>query len=607
MVKQQLNDIGPAHFKSIMKQQRNNNYNLIKLLCEFIDNIIKKSKNIKITTTLNETKLYKIIISDNYEKGFENINEKGAKNPLNMGHIRDGQDDDDETSEFGIGMKAAAIASSNKFTIYTKVNDKYYKIFFDFVLMSQEPDINKSYNPSIKIIDEEEYKDNHVYENGSTLILEEMREEIYSATNINSISNDIKIQLGSIYGKIINKYNVELTINDNIVISEYDFFEDEKCKIFTQSAKLYYLMNDDTKIKLFLIEYPNNKYFIYKDNKIIQSKDNLNYYLDNKFKVLHSVNNKECLQIDSTFTYFIDNKDVDKITSDIVGIFKDDRRYSNLPLQRRNNGAHNYTLHKICFLSKNIGKQLGMTYNKEILLSNNNNDLVNCIDAIISKNKENFSADISTNKFTKLKELYNKHFKKNDTVENNVSDNNENDESDKLKSIKINSIKSTKLIKTKNITKPIKTEKTINTPVESNNTSILQLLNNTDENEIDNIKIDNIKKDNNTDDIYCSDEDNNSDNQLKYFYLIQNNDNYKIGKTKNYPFNRLRKYGVGHKIFLILEVKSDDFENLVINKLVSEGFTQAKQNGAEREWFKGDIIEIKKCIINLYNEIELSQ
>jgi len=108
MVKQQINDIGPAHFKTNIKKQRNNNYNLIKVLCEFIDNIIKKCKKINIITTLNETKLYEIKISDNYEKGFENINEKGENNPLNMGHIRDGQDDNDETSEFGIGMKAAA-------------------------------------------------------------------------------------------------------------------------------------------------------------------------------------------------------------------------------------------------------------------------------------------------------------------------------------------------------------------------------------------------------------------------------------------------------------------------------------------------------------------
>lgn len=597
MVKQ-TNDIGPAHFRSIMKQQRNNNYNLIKVLCEFIDNIIKKCKNIKIITILDNTKLYEIQISDNYEKGFENINEKGSKNPLNMGHMREGQDDDDETSEFGIGMKAAAIASSNKFTIYTKVENKYYKIYFDFVKMSLEQDINKSYNPLIKPIDEEEYKEHHKYEYGSTLILQEIREEIYSATTEESITGDIKNQLGSIYGELINKYNIELTINNNIVQAEYDFFENDKCKIFTQSVKLYYLINEDTKIKIFLIEYPNDRFYIYKDNKINQSKDNLNYYLDNQFKILYSINenNKECLQIYSTFTYFVDNIDDKlKLVYDIVKIYKDDRKYSNLPLQRRNNGAHNYTLHKINFMSKNIGKQLGMTYNKEILLSNNQNDLVNCVDAIISKNKENFTADTSTSKFIKLEEIYNKHFK-------NIITNN-NDNNDNIKTLtKINKpskstkpIKSTKPLKSINNTKQNK--EAVKTSPE-NKCSIIDLSNDTSINTNDNAN-------DNCDNINDENDNESDDDTIKYFYLIQCNDNYKIGKTINYPFNRLRKYGVGHKIYLILQIKSDDFETLVINKLVEEGFEQVKQNGLEREWFNGDINKIKKCIIDLYNKNEL--
>jgi len=167
------------------------------------------------------------------------------------------------------------------------VNNKYYKIFFDFIKMSLERDINKSYNPVINTISEDEYREHHDYDYGSTLILQDIRDEIYSSTTDECITNDIKIQLGSIYGKIIDKYKINLKINDVIVESEYDFFEDEKCKIFTQSAKLYYLENDDNKIKTFLIEYPNNKYYVYKDKKINASKENLDYYLDNNFKTIN--------------------------------------------------------------------------------------------------------------------------------------------------------------------------------------------------------------------------------------------------------------------------------------------------------------------------------
>jgi hypothetical protein len=576
--KSNMNNIGPAHFKSIIKQQRNNNYNLIKVLNEFIDNIIKKCKIINIKTMLNDNKLYEIKISDNYEKGFENINEKGSKNPFNMGHIRDGQDDDDETSEFGIGMKGAAIASANKFIVYTRVRDKYYKIFFDFVKMSNISDIIESYNPIISNITEEEYKDYHNYDYGSTLILEDIRDEIYSKTTDELITNDIMKELGSIFGKIIKKYNVEIKINNKMINTEYDFFEDEKCKLFTQTSKLYYLYNDTQKIKLFLIKQYSgkyNNYYLYSEKDKILEKDSngLEYYLDHKYKCLYSIteDNKECLQIDSTFTFFVDKKKGDeKLTHDNVEIYKDDRRYSNLPLKRRNNGAHNYTLHKISFNSKNIGKQLGMTYNKEILLSNNNNDLINCIEKIIDNNRKNFSADTSTDKFTKLKTLYDQNFitenitKKIEDFENQIDNINENNKISKQ-------------------TFPIKQTKQLN-PTK----------------QIKKVKA-NIKSPEN-----INDNDINEDiDKLNYFYIIQtpgkkDTNIYKIGKTSREPLQRLREYEKGYKTYLILYTNSDKFEDSAINCLIEKQFTQVKELG--KEWFSGDINEIIKTIFELYSD-----
>lgn len=39
--------------------------------------------------------------------------------------MRVGQDDDAETSQFGIGLKAGAISTADKMSIYIKVNEKY--------------------------------------------------------------------------------------------------------------------------------------------------------------------------------------------------------------------------------------------------------------------------------------------------------------------------------------------------------------------------------------------------------------------------------------------------------------------------------------------------
>ncbi len=37
-------DIGAIHFKAKCKQIRHSNYTLIKILCEFIDNVIKNAQ-----------------------------------------------------------------------------------------------------------------------------------------------------------------------------------------------------------------------------------------------------------------------------------------------------------------------------------------------------------------------------------------------------------------------------------------------------------------------------------------------------------------------------------------------------------------------------------
>ena len=119
---------GAPHFKSVMKQHRHANYTLAKVLNEFIDNIIKKTDEIRIFTQVDDTeKLQEIRVSDNYIHGFDNLDCDGVNNPFNMGHIKIAHDDDSETSEFGVGMKAGALSAANQLNVYTriKLNPEY--------------------------------------------------------------------------------------------------------------------------------------------------------------------------------------------------------------------------------------------------------------------------------------------------------------------------------------------------------------------------------------------------------------------------------------------------------------------------------------------------
>ena len=72
-------------------------------LKDLVDNIILKlalqSGVIKIKTWRKNGRNTKIKMSDNFVKGFENFHKNGAESPFNFIHMRDGHDDDNETSE----------------------------------------------------------------------------------------------------------------------------------------------------------------------------------------------------------------------------------------------------------------------------------------------------------------------------------------------------------------------------------------------------------------------------------------------------------------------------------------------------------------------------
>ena len=73
------------------------------------------------------------------------------------------------------------------------------------------------------------------------------------------------------------------------------------------------------------------------------------------------------------------------ILKTIIGLFD-----ANKLSKDDNNGINNYTIHKIDFKAKQIGKILGITYNKEIPMDGNN-DLIIAIKAAVADNRKMFT------------------------------------------------------------------------------------------------------------------------------------------------------------------------------------------------------------------------
>lgn len=425
---------GAPHFKSVIKQKRSSNYTLDKVINEFTDNIIKKTDQIKIYTQVDDNgKLQQISISDNYAPGFENIEAEGYANPFNMGYMCSNHQLDTETSEFGVGMKAGAISAANQlqvFTRYIKNNTiKYAEIICDFLKMENEKNVNDSYNPIYKLISENEYHYIHPkpFLQGSTILLTKIRDCIFQKTSQEHITEFIKTNLSFTYSRFI-KSGIQLYVNDVLVPPMYDYFEDSKCIPFSIFKELFILEKGDfkeyiikkikeqnTKTKNTKIQ--NTKELVvwqkynFKDQEWIslkcnKDKDGFTYLkelLDNGYKYSYEpfTNDGQCMGINTTFTFYSDQFHFPNsngvLPDDGVNIYKDDRCYGKQPFLKHKNGIHNYTQHEIDFISKKMGKDIGITFNKDIQMSGTN-DLINIIKAAIKDSREEFTADISSKK-----------------------------------------------------------------------------------------------------------------------------------------------------------------------------------------------------------------
>ena len=409
---------GAPHFKSVMKQHRHANYTLAKVLNEFIDNIVKKTDEIRIFTQVDDThKLQEVKVSDNYIHGFDSLDCDGVNNPFNMGHIKLSHDDDTETSEFGVGMKAGALSAANQLNVYTRIQNsdgtfKFIEVICDFIRMSNETDVNASYNPRIKLISYEEYREQHPFDFGSTLKLSKIRDCIYSKTTHTEITQDISNCVSDTYVRFLSR-GTKLFVNDVPVMPNYDFFEDPKCEPFTISKELFIL--EKAGITTYIIR-KTKEMSVWQEfnreksewNKLKQHSDGLLYIQDlikSGYKHIYSPFTDEgvCMNINTVFTFYsdmyhtINPRSEPDLPEDSVYIYKDDRNYGKQSLLKHNNGVHNYTLHEIDFVSKRLGKDLGITFNKEILM-NGNNDLIIAIKAALMDSRSDFTADTHNNK-----------------------------------------------------------------------------------------------------------------------------------------------------------------------------------------------------------------
>jgi hypothetical protein len=238
--------IGCGHIKGLIKQIRGDNNTLEGALCDIIDNVDGISSRDKLPNVgcwvemlydEENGKIHQIKITDNLPNGFNGLDNEGTEHPLNMTHMRVGHSEDNESSEFGTGLKKALVYIGNSCEIYTRSIEngrdmcRYVKL--DFVEMSQRKNAEDSYELTIsKEISYDEYRQYHNKEFGSTIIISNIRDNsICSYTDKQMFESKIKDYLSLKFTERFRVGSFLLYLNDEKIEEQPDVYTGNNNKI----------------------------------------------------------------------------------------------------------------------------------------------------------------------------------------------------------------------------------------------------------------------------------------------------------------------------------------------------------------------------------------
>ena len=445
------NRIGIPHFKGIVTTARSSNYTINKAILDIMDGAISfmhKVPSLDTQVILKECnkKLYQIKFSDNYHYGFENIHLEDEKNPFNMAHQREGHEDDRETSEFGRGMKFSAIFLADVFEVYTRVNEKFYRIKFDFREMAENQDAISSYEyTEFEEISQDKYQRKHPFEYGSTLILDNII-DTHSKNNYENVVEEVESQLVRAYSKkiCISQGNLKIFLGNKQIIPEGNIFENPKCAPFNTETEIKFLEEDDVyylktrdlngNIKYGEFQITDRELKSLKKIKKNEYKKLITFPKKQKdqeeIKKIYENRSKDFTFINfrSTYSYYdFENIVFPKVETDPTNkriklvntyhkssenynygriyVYRDNRCYDWINyFPDRTNSIQNYTYHEIEYTSKKVNKLIGMNYNKDIN-TKNQSKLTLLLTAVQAIMEERYTSDSSVEKFKILRKI----------------------------------------------------------------------------------------------------------------------------------------------------------------------------------------------------------
>jgi hypothetical protein len=408
------------HFRKQLKQARNGHYDFKTALKDLIDNVILKAMHIRIVAKFSDDgKLCATTILDDYVNGFENIDEKGAANPMNWGHTREGQNDDSETSEYGTGMKQAACFIANCMKVITRAvkngRVSFRNVECNFDEMAARPDELDSYRTDIQELDPIEYASIHPFETGSTIQLSEIRlEEDMQFSNGEECVALIQQSIAEAYSDIMfNRMQHEpftIEVNGQPVLPENDKFRavllDPICQSRLITTTIIFPIAGQTEIIAKCVSANDGEVKYYKLKQSANKKEKVSIRADTRhatkleFEHLEQTVSTK-MTIKSTSTYGSVLEDTHQFKGSLR-VKRGGRNYGDIELvnllgTNSNDGYLNHVFHQLDYTSKELNRFIGICSNKQIN-SKKENILMMAIRKLIQKlntalHKKKFSGE----------------------------------------------------------------------------------------------------------------------------------------------------------------------------------------------------------------------
>lgn len=386
--------VGGPHFKRMVQSIRLKHITTRAAIVDMIDNIFGITKSFKLTKIIcditleycMEGKLCGIKISDNIPSGFKDLFKEGTENPFNMTHMREGHSNDDETSEFGTGLKEAIILLSYLTEIYTHYRtdageEGYAKIGFDIDKMSSAESPEESFQPSEYNLDisRDEFMQNHVNsgnppngDNGSTvhLRLRKNQNHMYdpdSARELDRVQFEEYILqcLRNTFSGILkcDSNEVALRVNGTVITPNAEFLHlvDAKNK---KSHTFYCELNERN--ECISVYRKRNTPGRTPYTEYVEVEKEFRYLTEEEFKSKVNVPNVYPAILDSFTTKGSECEHTQHQNK--VGVSRDGRFYEEIPYTKsQTDGYSNHIGHNLTFTSKKLSPIIGVGSNKRVV------------------------------------------------------------------------------------------------------------------------------------------------------------------------------------------------------------------------------------------------